>query len=498
MQPRTRYALGVAAIALLAFALRLVVSFQVAEPSYESYFTLLQADTIHETWLPRFEDPYSYGGRTYAFTPLYHYVMAFPLLLLPDALAVKILPNLFMILLIPLIYLLGHAITKNRQAALIAAFFAGFAPAIFTSGINEATTLSLALPVVAATLLALLELQERPVRALLLLTFLTLLSPLIWLFVFAILLYLAILAAERIRIQGAYLEVALFTFLIASWYTLIIYKDALALHGFGLLTQSLPESVRAATFGQFTPLAMVYAVGLVPLGLAGISLYHATFQQRSQKVLFVASFGLVALLVAAFQLIPLSLALVLLGLLFTVLAAPGYHAALLYLRRTRFAWAPRLVIAAGLLLFILTSLLPAIVAGLYPGSSPTADELDAMAWLRTQPEGSVILAAPKSGFLINREAERRYVADEEYLLIRYPDAVLADIDAVYTGVSAVSVVDLLERYGVTHIIIGPAENERYADFGAILENEECFPRLWRRSRLFILGVRCVVAREGAT
>ena len=59
-------------------------------------------------------------------------------------------------------------------------------------------------------------------------------------------------------------------FLLALWYTLIVYKEPLQRYGFSLLSESLPLSVREATFAQFTFLAMIYAVG----GATWVSFHH--------------------------------------------------------------------------------------------------------------------------------------------------------------------------------------------------------------------------------
>ena len=489
------YIVAVAIIALVVLALRLMVSFQVAEPSYDSYFTLIQADTIKEDGLPRHHDPYSYQGRTYAFDPAYYYVMALATTFIPETLAVKILPNVFMALLVPLIYLLGYSLTKNQHTSLLAAIFGGLSPALFTTGINDAIPLTLALPMLAATILALLNLNKYPITVIVLTALLTLLSPLVWLLLIAELAYLLILVGERLKITVEYLEIALVTLLLAGWYTLITYKEALFTHGFLILSQSLPASVRAATFEQFTLLAMLYAVGVVPLALGSLALYHTTFEQRNRKVLFVASIGLVTLLGALLQLLPLDLALVLLSLIFAILAAPGLQGMLASMKQTHFNYLKLPLLAILLLFFLLTSLLPALVAGLYPGSSPTPNELAALDWIATHTEeDSVLIASPTAGFLINHKTRRAYLADEAYLLITNPDEILADMDDAYTTPRTVAAITLMDKYGISHVLLGPAENARYDDLGAIVQDEKCFPRLHTNPQVLVLGVNCTLTQ----
>jgi|GEM_PF-412798 len=497
LQAKHRYAIAVVVLTLLVLALRLAVSFEVAQPGYESYFALIQAESIRETGLPRYDDPYSYQGRRYAFDPAFYYVISLATLFLPETLAVKLLPNLFMVLLIPLVYLLSHALTKKRGVSFLAAFFASFSPALFTLGINQATPLSFALPLLAATLLALVELEEHSVRALIFTALLTLVSPLVWLLLFAEVAYLLILAAEKLKVTVADLEVALVTLLMAAWYTLLTYKQALFMHGIDILAQSLPETVRTATFEHFTFLAMLYAVGVIPLAMGSLALYYTTFEQRSRKVLFIASLGLITLLAAVLVLIPLELALVLLSLVFAILAGPGLHGGLLQLRKTKFECFTIPLSILIIIFFLLTSFLPGLVTGLYPGSSPTPSELNAIAWIRNSTsEDSVIAASPKTGFLINHVAQRAYLADEAYLLIANPDEVLADIDELYTTPRTVAAITLTDKYGVTDILVGPQVNQRYPELGAIITDTQCFPRLYMNAQVFVLGVNCTLFGGG--
>ncbi len=494
MHSRTKYGLLLLGLTLLVLGLRLLVAYQTAQPSYQSYFTILQTEAIHKTGLPEYTDPYSYEGRRYEFPPLFYYLLALVTLVAPAAAAMKIVPNILMATLVPIAYLIAHRLTKSRGVSLLVALFAGFSPLLFTSGLNDASTISLALPLGAAFVLALLDLEEHPLRALIAAAALTFVSPLVWVFLAAFVAYFLILAAEKMRITPAMTEAALFAFLLAAWYTIITYKDALQRYGFGILAGSLPTTVRLASFGEFTLLGMVYAVGVVPLMLGSASLYRSSFEQRSRRVFFLAALGLVALLTGFAQLLPLRTALILLSIVFVLLAAPALSVLAAYWRKSRFTrlqpWGVALLIA----FFVLTSVLPAIVAGVYPGSSPTQSELDAMAWLRNStPAGSVVLAAPKSGFLLDELAHRPSIADENYLLISNPDAILGDLDQAYTTPSTVAATEVLARYNVSYILVGPAENARYQEFGAVLQDRTCFPIAYRNPQTLVLSVNCTLS-----
>lgn len=494
MQLRTRYALFIIALTLLVFALRLSVSYANGSPSYESYFTLLQADEIRETGTPRFSDPYSYQGRRYVFNPIFYYFVAIISSFLPLAVVMKVLPNLCMALLVPLAYLIGHRMTNARAPSLFAALFAGLSPVLFSSYLNTAHPVSAALPLLAVALYGLLSVEQQPKRALAAFVLFTLLTPLAWLVVIALLFYSLILLAERMKVHAAYYETALVSALLAFWWTLVVYKRALTVHGFETLTGNLPAAARAASFSEFTLVAMLVAVGAVPMALGLYALYHALYETRSRHVFLVAALGLATLVAAFLQLVELRIALLVLSVVFALLSAYGLHQFSLWIRKTRFEGLRRPFTVVVALAFILTSVLPGIVAGVQPLNGPSENELEAMQWLSEQ-EGVVVLAAPKAGFLINAVAQQPYVADESYLLIPNPDMVLEDIDTIYTTPFSVSAVDLLTKYGVTHIVLGPLENARYPSIGALTADPDCFPLLYKGSVTLIYGNTCNVEAQ---
>lgn len=497
MQVKKKYAILLIALTLLVLLLRLAIAFSVEAPSYTSYFTIIQAEKILKTGTPLYEDPLSFQGRTYLFNPFFYYIVAFFILFIPKVLLLKLLPNLAMASLVPLVYLIAHNLTKSRGTSLITAFFAGFAPILFSTFLNEATPLSFALPLSAALFLTLLDVEAKPLPALLCTLLLTLLSPVIWLFLFTYVIYLLILTAERISINTSYMEMALITFLFAAWYTLVTYKQALFREGIAILWGSLPLTVRTTMFGDFTLLAMIYAVGVVPLALGSYALYHNAFEQRVRKIFFIAAFTLTTLGAAIFQLIPLRLALLYLSLSFLLLSAPALHNMIIYLKKMRFPRVAAITTSLLLLFFILTSLLPALSTGVWPQSSPTQNELDAMHWIsENTKQDAAILAAPKSGFLINNEAKRTSIINTNYLLITNPDALIADIDQIYEAPFTVAVTELLTKHGVDYILLGPTENERFAEVGAVAKDRDCFPLVYKNPTVAIFSVKCTVARSG--
>lgn len=488
MKTRTKYGLVLLLLTLVVLSLRLLISFQVAEPSYQSYFTLLQTDSIHTTGLPLYHDRLSYGGHNYEFFPLFYYVMAFFTLFLPRLFAMKLLPNLLLVSLIPLSYLLSHRMTKSRGVSLIVALFAGFAPSLFSAGINDATPITLFLPLL--LLYINVFFSEHHFRAMLILILLVLSSPLTWLVIVSFPLFFLLLWVEKMSQPEEHYEVAIVATLFATWYTLLTYKRAFHTYGFHIITQSLPESIRTATFGSITLLSIIYSVGVIPLMLGGLALYQTAFEERNKNVFFLASLTLTVLIAVTLHLLSLSTTLLILSLLLIIMTGPALHKLAIYLRKSRIS--PIKTGAVVIItLFVFTSVLPALSTGFYPSGSPISEERSALSWMENNtPATSVLLATPIEGFLINEKAKRATVADEEYLLIPNPDAIISDIDTIYTTPSTVNAIDLLTKYRVTQIFIGPREYERYKQMGAIIKDKKCFPVLHEDVPVSILSINC--------
>ena len=78
-------------IFILTLSFRLYLAFQTPNYDYDAYFNIKQIDEITNTGVPSFDDPLSYGGSTFVFSPVFHYLLAFFNLIFPSILVFKIL-----------------------------------------------------------------------------------------------------------------------------------------------------------------------------------------------------------------------------------------------------------------------------------------------------------------------------------------------------------------------------------------------------------------------
>jgi 4-amino-4-deoxy-L-arabinose transferase-like glycosyltransferase len=149
-----------AIIFILVLATRLFLVLPEKGFDYEAYDALRQAENIKETGAPLFIDPLSYSGRIFVFPPLFYYVLAGFSFFMPLELAAKIVPSLAFATLVIAIYLIAKRLTKNKTAALIAAFFSGFVPIVFYS-LSQISVYSLSLPLIFFLSYTFLRIEEK-------------------------------------------------------------------------------------------------------------------------------------------------------------------------------------------------------------------------------------------------------------------------------------------------------------------------------------------------
>lgn len=488
MNAKKGYAIAIILLTLITLALRLSISFQTATPSYDSYFALLQVSSIRETGFPLYET----ATNSYVFSPIYYYILAFFSFIMPLDWLMKILPNLFLVLLIPLIYFVSYNLSKNRHVSFAAAFFSAFAPSLFGSFLNESKPTTLALLLILLVIYSLTTSKDNSNLTILSTIVLVTISPIAWVLFGAYLLFFLMLKIEEIAIDEKFKDISIFTFVLLFWFTLITFKEIIFSHGSSIVWKSLPPSLLGAYFSELTYLSLIYAVGVIPIFLGLIAIYNNLFEHREKKIFLILALGLSAIIATLLRLLPLSASILLLSITFVLLGANGLKYTYNFLKKTKFDKLTIIIISFIVILFFLTSFFPAIVSGITQKVGPRAEELGAMYWLRDKtPEDSVILASPKEGFLINYAAKRTSVLDNNYLLINDAEKLILDADKVYTSRFKTPMVEITDQYSIDYVYLGPGAHERYDRFGILLD-DECFKKVFDNKIVNIFEVKCSV------
>lgn len=448
------------------FALRLYIAFSTPGLSGdEAYFHLRQVEHILNTGLPLWDDPLSFGGRTFFFSPVFHYLVALGSLVMPVGIAVKVVPNFFAVLLIPVIFGIARIISKQPGVDVFTAVFSAFVPVWFGRTINTLSPLVLVVPLLFFVIYAWLRSNEAVWRywyigALVLLSFT---HPLALLFALGLALYVVLMLVEGLVLERTEIEMSIFSIFFVLWSQFVLYKRYVFAHGPGVIWQNIPSVLLSESFGDVTILGAIAQVGIIPVLYGVFVVYRYLFRRRQRLTYFLIAFALAATGLVWFRLIPVISGFILLGMFLMVLFSRWLEFFWgVYLPKTRWNRFKALSVFYVALAFLLTSGLPSwtiawnVQQDVLPGAG-----LRAYAWIRDfSPKDAVVVAGIDEGHRVAALAQRKNVADSHFLLKRDARQRVHDINRIFGTRFGVEAAELLERYNAQVILLSPESKKR--------------------------------------
>ncbi|RJQ17255.1 hypothetical protein C4573_04350 [Candidatus Woesearchaeota archaeon] len=447
-----------AVIFCLVLTARLLLAFSSSEFTFESYFSIRQIEHIKETGLPLYHDALSYGGREYFFPPLFHYLLAGFSFLIPFFYTLKIIPNIFAASLVLIVYFFSLKLTENRTVALITCFFAGFIP-IFLAESLSVSLESFYLPVFFLILYLCVDMTEKNITIILLLTIvLVLTSAISIILVISLLLYLLFTKIEGMSPSKREVEVVLFSTFLAVWANLILYKKALIAHNVLIITQNIPTTIITQFFSNLTFVESFYTIGIVTLLLGLYGIYYALKTKKKEAFALTSSVATFFVLLLV-KLIPLHIGLMFIGIALVLLSSLALKEIMEKLSNVKFTKAPSTFIAFILMLFIGLTILPGLSLTVNT-AIPTAEEKEAWLWLKeNSPEDATILASEVEGHAINYYTHRKNVIDTNFLLVRDIDKIVSDVHTLYATPFLTEALPRLQLYHISYIMMSPRITE---------------------------------------
>lgn len=478
---KNRYGVLLLLIFLLVLGSRLYIVFQ--EPNFtddKSYYNLRQVDHIIKNKVPIFDDPLSYGGRSLVYAPLFHYILAFFSLFMPLMFVGKIIPNIFISFIVVVIYLIIVELTNSRKAALLTALIAGFIPVLYSETINTVSEHSLTIPLTFLMVYLFMKIKKEKAYTksyIYILILLSLISPSVFIIALGMAFFIFFVFIEKLKQDRAELEVIIFSILYIVWSQFLIHKKAFLAHGQELIRQNIPESLLVEYFAQLTAAKMIYLIGILPFFFGIYIIYKYLFREKNRDLYLIFGFILSMMFLLLLKLIPLNLGLMYLGLFLMVLFGKYLKLFISYIQKTRVARLESLFIISLLFVFLITSIIPSIVlAKDRMAESFSEQEIKAMIWIKKNTEkDSVILATLEEGHLITAIAERRNVADSNFLLIQNADIKVGDVDTFYKVRFETDAINILNSYGVDYIYFSDIAKKKYnIEKLVFTSNYKCF------------------------
>ncbi|MFQ5474391.1 MAG: hypothetical protein ACE5DM_01015 [Candidatus Nanoarchaeia archaeon] len=490
-----RHKIWLISILAVILAVRLFFVFQAPTMSLDSYFSVRQVGSILETGSPILEDPLSYSGRLNIISPMYYYVLSGFALIVGENLALKILPSLFITLFAFIIYLLAKTLTENENISLLTAFFSGFIPAFFLNTLNSATPLTVVLPLFFLCIYLFFHVsKEIYLYAYVICVFiLGLVSPLSFLFVLGLIIFLFLTKLEYKKQSWQDIELALFSIFLLIWLQVLFYKKAFLFHGFSVVLQNLPVGLLSGYFRDIRVIDAVYAVGLIPLFLGIFTVYKYTLKEKNRQIYFLVAFALATGMVLWLKLIPLNTGLVFLGSVLIVLASQSFKLFFAYFANTKASRWKLIVWIGVIVVFAMTSIMPSLSwAASTMQNAPGSGEIAALEWIgENVDKDSVVLTSVQEGAILNAIAKRKNVADTNFILIKDVDRIYDDVENMFTTRLETNAVELTDKYGVNYIYFSPRTKELYSIEDIPYRNERCFETVYDKE-VKIYRVRCHV------
>jgi len=467
------------AIFLLVLGTRLYFAFQTPYYSDDrSYQIFRQIESIVETGQPLFHDELSFGGREHIFSPIFHYIIAAFAYFIPLTLACKILPNVFASSLVFFVYLLAKEISRSKKAALFSAFASGFVPIFFASTINTISPNSLIFPLAIYLIYNFTRLDKKSNVNIFVvcIIFFALMHPVSFIMVASLILYLILLRLENLKVKREEVEVIIFSTFIVLWLQFIIYKNAFLEHGIGIIWQNIPDTILSLYFTEVTVPGAIYMIGIIPFIFGIYIIYNNIFKRAQRRVNLILSFVIVISVLIWLKLITPHAGLSFLGVMLVVIFSIFYKSFFDYFKDTKFHRFKNHLIALFFIVFVITSIFPALALSEEAIESATSkEEFRAYIWLGSNVDkNSIVLSDPSSGSLITSVSKMRNVIDSDFMLIDDAPKRFDDVQDIYVTLYKTKAIELINEYDIDYIVFGPKTAAYYGITEIKYMEDDCF------------------------
>lgn len=483
---------------LLAIVFLVVLGARLAFMSYEggfdnsSYFTLRQADHIRQTGLPLFNDSLSYSGRTFIFPPLFHYLLAGLSIIINLSLAAKILTSVLFACLAITVYAIAKYLTKNRTASFMAAIFSGLIPAMYAN-VNNISPMPLSLLLAFLLSYTFMRLEEKGFATLsIIITILLLLTEAsIFLLLMTFMFYFVMLALEQQSPNNKEIELTVFLLFLSLWFYILVYKKAFFVNGLRVIWENLPAPLLSSYFSDINFIGLLYSVGVFSLVLGVYAIYNVFFKTKSRATNIYISFALISFVMLWFKMITLASGLMFLSTCMIILSSYSIKTIMVNLSKTKASHHISMVLGAIVVLFILTSIMPFFT--IEKSQAPTQKELSALKWIRDNVRSdAIVLGRVEEGFLINYLAQRKNVADTNFLFINNINQRYSDVESILNLRIKSEAVRLINKYKVDYIYLSGSSMQEYNITSLFYADSDCFEKVYDNETVVYRFLGCKI------
>jgi hypothetical protein len=213
--------------------IRMFAAYQTAMLDDSSYELLRQVDHIAHTGLPLVADELSFGGRERVINPILYYPLALVWKIVPSIEFLLLFFSILQALICIPVYLFVKTFIQSHEFATIVGFIAGLSPMSFLIVENTLSLHSLIVPLLFLVLYCLLTFHEPEHKKtkVIFLTFVAISTPLFFLPLLAIILYMLYMTMENKQVPQEQKEIVFYVSLVAFFSIIIFYREVLFTYG---------------------------------------------------------------------------------------------------------------------------------------------------------------------------------------------------------------------------------------------------------------------------
>jgi len=476
---------------VLVLGLKLLFTLSVSYPSYDSFYTLREVDSIRDTAAPLSYDELSYQGRSHIGGGFFYYLISIFSLAIPLVFILKYLFILFFMISLVFVFLITQKLFPARWIAFLITTLAALSPSLFTFSLNGLSTTSFVFMLYLILIYLFISIENKNNIVYFLVFFIMLMftSSLSLALVLGTAFYFLLLRLEFLPIKKREFELLFFSGIFSLWYFTLLFKK-LFVDGIESLWQGIPKELLSNYFAGMTlPLALSL-VGFIPMILGFYALYMVLFTQRNRNLLFLVALSFSWGFLTWFKLIPFKEGIVFLTVTLVLLSGYTINRITTYFKKTKMSNV-RPILAFGLILLILLSFIPVFgFMKTLSENSPTDDELLTMDFIKENtPEDSTILGNIKDGHLISGVAQRKNFFDEQFFFAPQAQDRFDDAKKIFLSKSEVAVMSLLNIYNVDYIYISKNTLSNYGDQSLFIESN-CFEEIYSTQTTKVYEIIC--------
>lgn len=483
-------------IFLLALSFRLYFVFQTPHYSDDvSYYSIRNINAVIENGTPLFQDSLSFGGSHQIFPPLFYYFMSFFSSIF-GGIAFKIIPAIFVSLLVIVVYLIAKQITEDEHAAMLSAFISGFVPITIAETLNRVDAYSLSLFIIFFMVYCFIRIQDKFYFNLfvILSILLPLIHPIAFLLSISLLFYATLLNVEFVKLSNLKREAILFYVFISLLIEFIFFKQPFIDLGFNVIWQNLPNELFRNFYRNINILEVIFQIGAISLIFGIIGIVFGVFKQKKEPVFLIYGLILATTLLLLLRLINFSLGIIFLGLSLTILSALGFEKLSKYIKITKFSGYERHINFLLVIIVFFTLLWPSYNnANNVIDNTITDDEFNTLMWIKENtPLNSTILSSPSEGNYITSIADRKSFIDRNFLFHKNINKRFSIARFIFKSESKVKSLQLLRKYDIEYIYLSERTKKNYDidKIKYIADEDECFARPFRTEKTEIYRVLC--------